>query len=97
MSHRSQVVWNTRDCNVLRVKRATQGSLADIHDLDVIPLDLQEHLLRAGFWHVCRMKRPPVCFKILYVINYMHKLVFVHDTDNIGPLHISGLLLCWRR
>lgn len=62
LSHRSQVVWNTGDSNVLRVRRASQGSTADVQDPDVIPLQLQDHLMRAGFWHVTRMKKPPVMF-----------------------------------
>ncbi|KAI9111426.1 hypothetical protein K1719_017116 [Acacia pycnantha] len=37
-----------------------EGSLGDVHDPDLIPQDLQQHLIRAGFWHVSRMKRLPI-------------------------------------
>ena len=63
-SHRSQLVWNTGDCHCLRVRRASHGSLGEIEDPNMIPVELQQHLMRVGCWHVARMKRLPVGGKL---------------------------------
>ncbi|XP_061341980.1 serine/threonine-protein phosphatase 7 long form homolog [Gastrolobium bilobum] len=64
--HRSQVVWNEGHLKSLRVRRASEGrGNRDVHDPDDIPQDLQQHLVRAGFWHAARMRRLPIDHRLI--------------------------------
>ncbi|XP_061358830.1 serine/threonine-protein phosphatase 7 long form homolog [Gastrolobium bilobum] len=64
--HRSQVVWNEGHLKSLSVRRALEGrGIRDVHNPDDIPQDLQQHLMRAGFWHAARMRRLPIDHRLI--------------------------------